>query len=158
MMFGVFSCYFHLSCFANAVVSVDVDHAPITRALITPKTFAEGVRSKQLSVEDYEVDSGNDERAPSFDGDWPDDNDYGIVDDVFENELINVPHKVLVPDIMQSDLNSALKYIIFSSFFGVMLLHILLFAANSLTTLLENRSKRSASIITRHRSKWMCIC
>jgi hypothetical protein len=137
---------------------VDVDHAPITRALITPKTFAEGVRSKQLSVEDYEVDSGNDERAPSFDGDWPDDDDCGNVDDVFENELINVPHKVLVPDIMQSDLNSALKYIIFSSVFGVMLLHILLFAANSLTTLLENRSKRSASIITRHRSKWMCIC
>ncbi|CAK9249883.1 unnamed protein product [Sphagnum jensenii] len=54
---------------------------------------AEGVRSKQLSVEDYEVDSGNDERAPSFDGDWPDDDDCGIVDDVFENELINVPHK-----------------------------------------------------------------
>ncbi|KAH8953056.1 hypothetical protein BDL97_08G003800 [Sphagnum fallax] len=55
---------------------------------------AEGVRSKQLSVEDYEVDSGNDERAPSFDGDWPDDDDCGNVDDVFENELINVPHKV----------------------------------------------------------------
>lgn len=88
---------------------VDVDHAPITRALITPKTFAEGVSSKQLSVEDYEVDSGNDERAPSFDGDWPNDYDYGIVDDVFENELINVPHKVLVPDIMQPDLNSAPK-------------------------------------------------
>jgi hypothetical protein len=137
---------------------VDVDHAPITRELITPKTFAEGVRSKQLSVEDYEVDSGIDERAPSFDGDWPDDNDYGIVDDVFENELINVPPKVLVPDIMQPDLNSAPKYIIFSSFLCVMLLHILLFAANSLTSLLENRSKRSASIITRHQSKWMCIC
>ncbi|CAM6074854.1 unnamed protein product [Sphagnum tenellum] len=38
--------------------------------------------------------AGNDERAPSFDGDWPDDDDCGIVDDVFENELINVPHKV----------------------------------------------------------------
>ncbi|CAM6034485.1 unnamed protein product [Sphagnum compactum] len=78
----------------SSLLPVDLHYEPLNLVSLFLQSSVQGIRSKQLSVEDYEVDSGNDERAPSFDGDWPDDDDYGIVDDVFENELINVPPKV----------------------------------------------------------------
>ncbi len=46
------------------------------------------------------MDSGNDERAPLSDGCWPEENDHGELDNLFENDLINAPPKVIFPDIM----------------------------------------------------------
>ncbi|CAK9882051.1 unnamed protein product [Sphagnum jensenii] len=45
-------------------------------------------------AEDYDMDSGNDERAPLSDGCWPEENDHGELDNLFENDLINAPPKV----------------------------------------------------------------
>ncbi|KAH9555802.1 hypothetical protein CY35_08G136100 [Sphagnum magellanicum] len=51
-------------------------------------------RPKGHCAEDYDMDSGNDERAPLSDGCWPEENDHGELDNLFENDLINAPPKV----------------------------------------------------------------
>ncbi|CAN5975860.1 unnamed protein product [Sphagnum jensenii] len=50
-------------------------------------------RPKRHCAEDYDMDSGNDERAPLSDSCWPEENDHGKLHNLFENDLINAPRK-----------------------------------------------------------------
>ncbi|CAM6054093.1 unnamed protein product [Sphagnum tenellum] len=50
-------------------------------------------RPKGHCAEDYDMDFANDERAPLSDGCWPEENDHGELDNLFENDLINAPPK-----------------------------------------------------------------
>ncbi len=63
-------------------------------------TSVDKARPKGHCAEDYDMDSANDERAPLSDGCWPEENDHGELDNLFENDLINAPPKVIFPDII----------------------------------------------------------
>ncbi|KAH8955534.1 hypothetical protein BDL97_08G144500 [Sphagnum fallax] len=55
--------------------------------------FGDKARPKRHCAEDYDMDSGNDERAPLSDSCWPEENDHGKLHNLFENDLINAPRK-----------------------------------------------------------------
>jgi len=124
-------------------------------------TSVDKARPKRHCAEDYDMDSGNDERAPLSDSCWPEENDHGKLHNLFENDLINAPRKVIFPDIIQLgfELDTCMHSrwcIIFSFFLRILLLPVLVFAVSSLFSLLEWQVRR-ISINYRKTSKWVDV-